>query len=62
MKYIKVYCPSCLEKVGEVRPNANYYRNRCRNCRSIVVYNTETHATKVIDKPLRQSSSGITFY
>ncbi len=58
-----IYCPKCKRKVTKwdgkatINPLA-----RCKNCNVMVMYDIRNDVTKIIDKPVRSQSSGLTFY
>lgn len=58
-----VYCPLCWGRVtsydgkSKINPLA-----RCRKCNVMVIYDIQNEKTKIMDKPVRNQSSGLTFY
>lgn len=58
-----IYCPMCKRRVTQwdgkstINPLA-----RCRKCNVMVIYDIQNENTKITDKPVRNQSSGLTFY
>lgn len=58
-----IYCPMCKRRVTQwdgkstINPLA-----KCRKCDVMVIYDIQNENTKITDKPVRNQSSGLTFY
>ena len=58
-----IYCPMCKRRITQwdgkstINPLA-----RCRKCNVMVIYDIQNENTKITDKPVRNQSSGLTFY
>lgn len=59
---IRVYCPECNRLVGECDTKSHIDKTyKCKKCRKMVVYHTETGERELKKLPTRGQSSGMTF-
>lgn len=59
---IPVYCPRCGRLVGHSDTKSKIdMKCKCKKCKKMVVYHTDTKETKLKELPERDQSSGMTF-
>ena len=58
-----IYCPMCKRRVTQWDGKSTINPlSRCRKCNVMVIYDIQNENTKITDKPVRNQSSGLTFY
>lgn len=59
-----IYCPMCHRRVAQWdgKSTINPVIGNCKNCNKRVVYNLISEEVTVKNKPIRATSSGLTFY
>lgn len=58
-----IYCPKCCRRVAEWDGRSTIdVVARCDKCRKRIVYRIASKKTEVKDIPLRNTSSGVTFW
>lgn len=59
-----IYCPMCHRRVAQWdgKSTINPVIGNCKNCNKKVIYNLISEEVTVKNKPIRATSSGMTFY
>lgn len=58
-----IYCPKCYRRVAEWDGRSTIdVVARCNKCRKRIVYRIDSKKTEVKEIPLRNTSSGVTFW
>lgn len=59
-----IYCPACHRRVEQWdgKSTINPIIGNCKNCNKRVVYDVISEEVTIKNKPIRATSSGMTFY
>lgn len=59
-----IYCPMCQRRVAQWdgKSTINPIIGNCKNCNKRVVYDVISEEVTIKNKPIRATSSGMTFY
>lgn len=59
-----IYCPACHRRVArwDGKSTINPVIGNCKKCNKRVVYNLFSEEVTIKEKPIRATSSGMTFY
>lgn len=59
-----IYCPACHRRVAQWdgKSKINPVIANCKKCNKRVVYDVISEEVTIKDKPIRATSSGMTFY